>query len=160
MSTIVVYYSQARGNTRRVAEMVQRQLGADIEAIQTVTPYTGSYDQVVEQGKREVEEGFEPEIKPLAHDLAAYDTVVIGSPTWWYTMAPAMRTFLASADLTGKRVALFQTHGGWPAHALEDMEAACPGADVYSTFAVQFDSTGGDRLVTPMADVETWARSL
>lgn len=42
------------GNTRRVAKLVQQETGADLCEIETVTPYTGSYNAVVDQGQREV----------------------------------------------------------------------------------------------------------
>ena len=47
MKKLIVYYSQARGNTRRIAKMIQQATGADLEEIETVTPYTGSYDEIV-----------------------------------------------------------------------------------------------------------------
>ena len=96
MKRIVIYYSQARGNTKRIAEMIQNKLNADIERIDTVIPYTGSYDEIVELGQREVKEGYMPKIRPLEHDPAGYDEIIIGTPTWWYTMAPAVKSFLNS----------------------------------------------------------------
>ena len=72
----------------------------------------------------------------------------------------AARTFLSQNDLTGKKVVFFQTHGGWPAHCLKDMEKMAGGADIISTYAVQFDSTGGDHLETPLADIERWMQTL
>lgn len=53
-----------------------------------------------------------PPIKPLDKDPAYYDRILLGTPTWWYTMAPAVRTFLTETDLTGKELVLFATHGG------------------------------------------------
>lgn len=75
-------------------------------------------------------------------------------------MAPAVRTFLAETDLTGKELVLFATHGGWPGHALADMKACAKGAKVIAQTDVQFDSTGGDRQETPMPAVTAWAEKL
>ena len=99
-------------------------------------------------------------IKPLDKDPADYDRIVLGTPTWWYTMAPAVRTFLTETDLTGKELVLFATHGGWPGHALADMKACAKGAKVIAQTDVQFDSTGGDRQETPMSAVTAWAEKL
>lgn len=44
------------------------------------------------------------EIKPLKMDVSAYDRMILGSPVWWYTFAPAMKTFLNTYDLSGKMV--------------------------------------------------------
>ena len=43
-------------------------------------------------------------------------------PTWWYTMAPAVLTFLTTNDFTGKTVIPFMTNGGWPGHVIKDMK--------------------------------------
>lgn len=160
MRKIVLYYSQACGNTRRIAEMIQKETGADIKAIDTVIPYSGSYNSIVSQGQEEVNKGFKPEIKPLAVDLAEYDEIIIGTPTWWYTMAPAMLTFLSNTDLCNKNVALYQTHGGWPGHTLEDMKALCGKARIISEYAVQFDSEGGDHLETSEKEIKSWIKTL
>ena len=82
---LIVYYSVSNGNTRRIAEQMQQATGADIAEIRTVQPYTGSYQDIVDQGQREVERGYKPEIRPLAVDLADYDVIAVGTPTWWYT---------------------------------------------------------------------------
>lgn len=160
MKKLVLYYSQARGNTKRIAEMISKELDADIEQINTVVPYTGTYQQIVDQGQDEVNRGYMPEVYSLIHNLNEYDEIIIGTPTWWYTMAPAVLTFLTKSKLIGKRVALFQTHGGWPGHTLSDMKKVCEGAEVYSEYAIQFDSTGGDCLETNEADIRSWIKTL
>ncbi len=160
MSTLVVYYSLSCGNTERVAEMVADALDADIEAIETVEPYPGDYQEVVDQGKREVERGYKPAIEAPEFGPEGYDRIVVGTPTWWYTMAPAVATYLSEYDWRGKTVVPFQTHGGWPGEMLDDIVDACDGARIEHGMSVQFDSTGGDRMITPLADVERWINSL
>ena len=64
MKSLIVYYSYG-GNTKRIAEMIHKEIGGDIFRIETVKPYTGSYDAVVDQGQREVNAGYCPELKPL-----------------------------------------------------------------------------------------------
>ena len=155
---LIVYYSWSNGNTERIAKMLQRSAGGDLLKIDTAVPYSGSYDDVVDQGQREVEQGYEPALKPVAVNLADYDVIAVGTPTWWYTMTPAVRTFLHQADLSGKTVVLFMTNGGWPGHVIKDMKAACPGADVVCDMQVKFDSNGGDHLETPENKIEAWAQ--
>ena len=150
MKTLILYYSYG-GNTRRVAQMIQKEVGGDLAEIQTVQPYTGDYNAVVDQGQREIDSGFCPELKPLSVDLKDYDTVVLGSPVWWYTFAPAMHSFLKEADLAGKRVYPFATNGGWLGHTLKDFAKACKGAEVKPGLDVRFDGT---RLRTPEQDAK------
>ena len=45
--TLVVYYSQSRGNTKKIAQEIASTLGADLAAIDTVQPYNCSYDELV-----------------------------------------------------------------------------------------------------------------
>lgn len=153
---LIVYYSISNGNTKRIAEQMQNAAGADIVRIETVKPYTGSYDEIVEQGQREVNRGYQPDVKPLNINMADYDVIAVGTPTWWYTMAPAVLTFLKSCDWKGKTVIPFQTHGGWPGHTIKDMKNACKGAKFACEKDIQFDSTGGAELVTKEAEIEAW----
>ena len=156
---LIVYYSWSKGNTKKIAEMLQSAAGADIEAIETVQPYAGSYDDVVEQAQKEVKAGFQPEIKKLSHDLAAYDVIAVGTPTWWYTMAPAVSSFFSGHDLSGKTVCCFMTNAGWPGHVIRDMRKAA-GSGNGPDMEVRFDAEGGDQMVTPQYAVEEWIKKV
>lgn len=153
---LIAYYSWSNGNTERIAKMLQAAAGADLVRIDTAVPYSGSYDDVVEQGQQEVNRGFEPEIKPLNVSIADYDCIAVGTPTWWYTMAPAVRTFMHNQDWSGKIVIPFMTNGGWPGHVIKDMKKFAAGAQIAEPFEVKFDSEGGDRLETTEADINAW----
>lgn len=157
---LIVYYSPTNGNTRRVAHMLQEATGADIVEIETAQPYTGSYDDIVVHGQREVNSGFMPELRPLGVSVSDYGVIAVGTPTWWYTMAPAVKSCLTANDWRGKTVIPFQTHGGWPGHAIKDVKAACPGAQFACEMKVQFDSTGGSTMVTDETKLHTWADSV
>ena len=114
---LIVYYSWSCGNTERTAKALQSVAGGDLVRLDTAVPYSGSYNDVVDQGQREVNVGFEPELKPLPVNVADYDVIAVGTPTWWYT------------NFAGKTVVPFMTNGGWPGRVIKDMKAACPGAD-------------------------------
>ena len=107
---------------------MQSVAGGDLVRLDTAVPYTGSYNDVVDQGQHEVNAGFEPELKPLPINVADYDVIAVGTPTWWYTMAPAVKAFLHGQNFAGKTVVPFMTNGGWPGRVIKDMKAACPGA--------------------------------
>lgn len=157
---LIIYYSWARGNTQRIARLAQKATGAELARIETAVPYTGEYEDVVEQGEREVKAGFLPELKALDIDLDSYGVIAVGTPTWWYTMAPAVSSFLHGQSWEGRTVAPFMTNGGWPGHVIKDMKAACPGARFVCEMQVRFDSQGGSELVTPMADIDAWCGKL
>ena len=134
--------------------------GGDLLKIDTAVPYSGSYDDVVNQGQDEVERGYEPELKPIDVNISDYDVIAVGTPTWWYTMAPAVLTFLHSYDFKGKTVVPFMTNGGWPGHVIKDMKKACPGAEFACDMQVRFDSNGGDHLETAEEEIEAWAEKV
>lgn len=156
MKSIVIYYSYG-GNTRKIAGVIQKNLGADAAEIETVKPYTGSYKDVVDQGQREVESGFMPEIKPLNVDWSQYDTVILGTPVWWYTFAPAVKTFLNSVDLSGKQVYPFATNGGWIGHTLKDFEKECIGAKVLPGLNIRFNE---DKQLTSETAIRNWIQNI
>lgn len=155
----VIYYSFS-GNTAQIAERIKVAKHADIGCIETVTPYPEDFDALLEQGKAEIERKFLPEIKPLALDVSAYDKLIIGTPTWWYTAAPALFSFLKQHDFNGKEVVFFQTHGGEPGNAIKDMEAICPGAHFGDSMAIYFDYYHKNRLLTKLEDIDRWIDSL
>lgn len=157
---LVVYYSLSNGNTKGIAELAAEAMDADLRAIDTVRPYTGSYQQIVDQGLEETKRGYRPELKPLDFSLADYDIIAVGTPTWWYTMAPAVLTFLNGQKWQGKQVVPFMTHGGWPGHVLTDMKAACKGAEFICEAQIHFDSEGGSRMITPKQELEQWLAAL
>lgn len=156
MKCIVIFYSYG-GNTRRIAERIQKKLGADLAEIKTVYPYTGSYNDIVDQGQREVNSGYLPEIQPLAVDLSQYDTVILGTPVWWYTFAPAMNSFLHKTDLSEKNVYPFATNGGWLGHTFKDFAKACRGAAVKAGLNIRFNE---DRQITSETEIEKWIENI
>ena len=111
----------------------------------------------MEQGHDEIRKGFRPPIKPINVDLSQYDTIILGTPVWWYTFAPAVKTFIESNDLAGKTIYLFATNGGWLGHTFQDIAQMCSGAKVQSGLNIHFDS---DRLVTPEADILRWIKKI
>lgn len=159
---LVVYYSWSNGNTEGIAERLAKVTGADLERIVTAEPYPDDYNTTVDQGHREVNEGFEPELSPLEHDATQYDVVAVGTPTWWYTMAPAVKSFFSHAQLAGKTVVPFMTNAGWPGTVIDDMTDAAEdaGAKVGPSMEVRFDSQGGAHQKTKDSAVTSWINSV
>ena len=108
---LVAYYSWS-GNTRRIAEMIHEMTGCDIIEIHPQVPYPDDYNEVVNQAKKEIKDGFRPALKPSIGNIDAYNRIFVGSPNWLNTIAPPVATFLAEHDFTGKLIIPFCTHGG------------------------------------------------
>jgi len=114
MKTAVVYFSWS-GNTRFAAETIAKKAWADIFEIKAETPYSNDFGKCCDEAKPECNGKKLRPIKPMEGlDLAKYDIVFVGSPNWWGTMAPPVRTWVTQSKdaLKGKTVCLFQTHGG------------------------------------------------
>ena len=62
--SLILYYSET-GTTKAVAEELQKQLGADIEAIEAEIPYSGNFQETIQRGQREMQSGEWPTLKPL-----------------------------------------------------------------------------------------------
>ena len=114
MKTAVVYFSWS-GNTRFAAETIAKKAGADLFEIKAETAYNSDFHKCCDEAKPECYGKTLRPIKPIEGlDLAKYDAVFVGSPNWWGTMAPPVRTWVTQSKdiLKGKTVCLFQTHGG------------------------------------------------
>ena len=114
VKTAVIYFSWS-GNTRFAAATIAKKTGADLFEIKAETPYNSNFNKCCDEAKPECYEKKLRPIKPIAElDLAKYDVVFVGTPNWWGTMAPPVRTWVTQSKdaLKGKTVCLFQTHGG------------------------------------------------
>lgn len=162
--TLVVYFSYTAGNTKRIAEKISKAVGADIIELEPEVPYSKDYDKVVEQGEEEVKRGYRPKLKPLGVNLNDYGRIIVGSPTWWYSPAPAVMSFLDSHDLHGKTVIPFMTNAGWPGHVIKDMTAAAEhsGAKVENSHEFRFSASDAhrDEMKTSESELEKWIESL
>ncbi|HML38297.1 MAG TPA: flavodoxin [Bacillota bacterium] len=154
MKALILYYFYG-GNTNGIAQRIKKDLGCDIAEIQPVKPYPQNFDAVVDQGEEEIKRGYEPEIKPLDCNPADYDIIILGTPVWWYTFAPPVKTVLSSVNWTGKTVYPFTTNAGWIGHTFKDIQKACSGADVKSGFNIRFDE---ERLITSQSEIDKWRR--
>lgn len=109
---ILIAYFSYEGHTRGIAEKIQRITGGDLFEIRPEQAYSTDYDTTERQALREVKNGFHPVLAEQPQDMAQYDTVFIGTPNWFNKIAPAVASFLAENDFSGKTVVPFCTHGG------------------------------------------------
>lgn len=150
---LITYYSYS-GNTKAVAEKIQKLTGGDIAEIVPVKPYPTGYNDVVSLAKTEKEQNIMPEIKPLNKDVKDYDVIFVGTPVWWYTMASPVKTFLANNNFEGKIIVPFCTHGGGGESAtFTDMKKLAPKAEIKNGYST-YERTANEK------DAEKWIKSL
>jgi len=151
-----VFFSYTN-NTRKIANILHEKVGGDIAEIATVKPYLGDYNFVVDQGQRENAKGFKPEIKPMP-PLDKYDIIYVCSPIWWYTIAPAVHTFLEDNDLTCNIIAPLMTNGGYGlGHSVSDIKKYSPGAKVLDALELSFEE---DQIQTSLEEIDKWLNKM
>lgn len=114
MKALVAYFS-AKGTTAALAKTLAEKAGADLFEIRPVTPYTAADIQWTNPLARCNREKIGRKDVPVANtvaDWAAYDTVYLGFPIWYYGAPNVVQTFCKAYDWQGKRVILFATSGG------------------------------------------------
>lgn len=111
MKALVVFYS-LEGNTKLIAEMIAKELGADILELrpEKEIPKKG-FMKFVWGGKSVI---FKEKPKLLNPKIAVddYDTLFIGTPVWAESFAPPLDTFITDTQIKDKKIAFFACHGG------------------------------------------------
>ena len=131
----VVYFSWSPdGNTRFAAQTIAAKANADMFEIKAEKPYSTDYRACCDEAKSECRgKQLRPIQKIEGLDLSQYDVIFVGTPNWWGTMAPPVRTFVTqnAAALKGKTVCLFQTNGGGGMQRCEkEFAEQVPGSNV------------------------------
>lgn len=109
---ILIAYFSWGGNTRGIAEEIQRQTGADLFEIQLVEPYSTDYNTVLDQAQQDQSEQARPELSTHVENMEQYDTIILGYPNWWASIPMPIASFLEEYDFTGKAILPFCSHGG------------------------------------------------
>lgn len=149
---LVVYYTHSQ-NTAKLAKIIAEVTNADLVEIIPQNAYPENYNAVVKLAKQEISQNFRPKIKTNA-DVAKYDTIFVGTPNWWSTMAPPIATFLEAHDFAGKTVVPFATHGGGGfGHIQHDIKNLAKGAKVLQGLAEYGSSS-------KKADVVKWLEQI
>lgn len=106
---LIIYYSRSNA-TRRLANQLAEELGADLVAILDRQPRTGLQGYM--RSLLEASRGRLPQIEPLHADPSRYELVLLGTPVWAAHAAAPMRRFLHDHARSLPLVAYFCTYGG------------------------------------------------
>lgn len=159
MKTIVIYYEYGK-HTKMIAERIKEKLGCEILEIQPKIPYSVDYQTVVDETEDNLESRKTPEIKDININLDEYDKVILGTPVWWYTITPPIRTFLTKYDLSGKTVIPFATNAGWLGSTFDEIKVLCKGK-VMSEMSIKFATDHSEnKLVTTEQEIENWINKI
>src|SRR5204862_1021985 len=104
---VLIVYLSRTNNTKAIAEIIQRNIGGTLVALELEIPYPEDYKTTVEQVAKENETGYLPPLKTKIDSIQNYDVVFIGFPNWGMKMPPPVKSFLHEYNLSGKTVIPF-----------------------------------------------------
>ena len=134
---LIVYLSRTK-NTKALAEIIHKKVGGDLVALELVTPYPDHYQTTVNQVSDENAKGYLPALKTTIDNMAKYDVVFVGFPTWGMQLPPPMKSFLNQYDLSKKAVIPFNTNAGYGiGSSFETVKQLCPESKVLEGFTTK-----------------------
>jgi flavodoxin len=161
---LIVYLSRSH-NTEAMAKMIQAETGGDLVALELVQPYPENYRATVEQVQRENESGYLPPLKTRIDDVAQYERIFIGFPTWGMQLPPPVKSFLNAQDFAGKEILPFNTHAGYGlGNSLADLQRYCRDCQIGKALSIEGGKERdgilfvmqGDKAAEILAQVRQW----
>lgn len=151
---LIAYFSWG-GNTKGVAEEIQRQTGAELFEITLVEPYSSDYNTVLDEAQRDQNEQVRPVLAAQVEKMNQYNTILLGYPNWWASIPMPIASFLETYDFTGKTIVPFCSHGGGRfGQSLTAIAKLAPNATIGEGLSIHY--SGGSTLE---ADVRAWLES-
>lgn len=137
---LLIWYSRT-GTTRAVGEAVARALGCDAEELIDRRDRGGVFGTL--RASVDALFGRTTTLGPLRHDPAEYSLVIVGTPVWFGSVTPAVRTFLRANAPRIPRLAFFCTsRSGATQRVFEQMAAVSGRAPVEILAVTERDARG------------------
>ncbi|WP_139926333.1 flavodoxin [Hymenobacter sp. DG01] len=168
-SKVLIVYLSRTSNTKAVAGMIHQRVGGTLVALELETPYPANYQATVQQVARENDTGFLPPLRTRIANMAQYDVVFVGAPTWGMQLPPPMKSFLKQYNLSGKTIVPFNTNAGYGVgSSFETVKALAPQSTVLEGFTTRggIERDGvlyvmeGNKEKQVQTEVQAWLRKL
>jgi len=146
---ILIVYLSRTNNTKTIAEIIHKNVGGKLVALELEKPYPEDYRATVQQVVQENETGYLPPLKTKIDSIQNYDVVFVGFPTWGMKLPPPMKSFLKQYDLSGKTVVPFNTNDGYGiGSSFDTVKELCPDSNRPDGFTIKggVESDGQPRL--------------
>lgn len=145
------------GNTEFIAKEIQKNLGGDLFAIETVQKYPGEHQDLLDFAYDELDKDARPELSGEIENLDSYDVVLVGYPNWNADLPMPLYTFFETYDFAGKTIIPFVTHGGSGfSDTVDTIKELEPDAEVISEGL----SISRDDVAKAQAEVKEWTDAL
>ncbi|ULQ54285.1 flavodoxin family protein [Flavihumibacter fluvii] len=166
---VLIVFLSRTNNTKAIAEIIQKNVGGRLVALELVTPYPDYYKAIVDQVANENATGFLPPLKTKIDSIEKYDVIFLGFPTWGMQLPPPMKSFLKQYDLSGKTIVPFNTNAGYGiGSSFETVRNLCPGCTVLDGFSTKggVERDGiyfvmvGEKERQAQVEIKNWLRKL
>ena len=166
---VLIVYLSRTGNTKAIAEIIQKNVGGSLVAIELEKPYPENYQTIVAQVAKENETDFLPPLKTKIENIEKYDVVFLGFPTWGMKLPPPLKSFLRQSDLSGKTVIPSNTNAGYGVgSSFQTVKDLCPKSIVTEGFEIRggIERDGilfvmeGEKKVEAERKVDEWLRKI
>lgn len=165
---LIVYFSRTKGvyngplkvgNTKRIADDIQKRTGGTEYEIVPKKPYPSSYNKTTQVARREQRNNARPAIKNKLPNVKKYSTVFIGSPIWWSQYPMIVRTFMdkePALNSSSKTVIPFTTaEGSGLGNTTQTLRKSFPKAHHSKGFTVR-----GSQASRAQGKVNSWLKGL
>ena len=157
MSKILILFYSFEGNTRRVSKLLSDKLNIPYKEIKPVKDLKSKGFSKYIWGGSQVVMKKKPELMEVDINLDDYDTIILGTPIWAGTFAPAIKTLLED-KLKNKKIAFFYCHDGGPGKSEKKAKEAI---NINNTFV---SSIGLERVRYNFEDIKgdvlSWAQNM
>lgn len=145
------------GSTEFIAKEIQKNLGGDLFAIETVQSYPGTHRELLDFAYQEKQDSARPELAAHIEDLDKYDYIFVGYPNWNAGLPMPLYTFFEEYDFSGKTIIPFVTHGGSGfSGTIRTIQSLEPDAAVLEAGL----SVSRNNAASAQADVKAWTDAL
>lgn len=153
----VAVNGEVLGNNEYIAQIIQRETGGDLFAIETVQDYPTTHDPLLEFAYNEKADNARPELAAQIENPGSYDVIFLGYPNWNADLPMPLYTFLEEYDFSGKTIIPFTTHGGSGfSRTIQTISELQPNATVISDgLSISRNSVSGAE-----SDVAAWVNGL
>lgn len=126
MKDLIIYYSLT-GNCKFIAEKIADKIEADVLELKPKKEIKKDGFMKYLWGGRQIFMKESPELEPFNTNFNDYNLIIIGTPVWAWTFAPALQSFFDHVNLKNKKIALFCAYGGQPGKTIENMKKRLEG---------------------------------
>jgi len=166
---VLIVYLSRTNNTKAIANIIQKNVGGKMVALELITPYPENYKQIVDQVANENSTGFLPPLKTKIDSIEQYDVIFLGFPTWGMQLPPPMKSFLKQYGLKGKTIVPFNTNAGYGiGSTIQTVKELAPSSTITEGFSIKggVERDGilfvmeGAKEKQAEAGVQTWLRKI